>query len=86
MRIEVVVDEDKVVRRRFPDQCAKITRRIAHPEHPHVEERPHPVQRGEVIREGRDAQSLKRAWSTIENVPRDVPIDGGESSSLRRPR
>ncbi len=84
MRIQVVVDEEEIIRRRLPDQGAGITRRAAHPEHPQFEQRPHAVERREVIREGRDAQNLGRARSGIENACRDVPIGGGESSCLHQ--
>ena len=84
MRIQVVVDKDKVIWRRFPDQWTRITRGIADPEQPHIAERPHPVQGGEVEREGRYPQRLDRTWSGIENVARDIPIAGGESSGRDR--
>ena len=68
MRFHVVVDENKVIRRLSPDQGARIPRVVAHPEHSQVEQRSHSVQRGEVEREGRDAQSLKGAGAGIENI------------------
>src|SRR5205814_3635345 len=61
MRLQSVVNEDKIIRVRSPDQWARLPRVVAHPEHPQVEQRPHPVERRNVERKGRDAQGLKGA-------------------------
>jgi len=81
-RIQVAVDVEEVIRRRLPDQGAVRRTGAAYPEHPQVEERPRPVERREVEREGRYAQSLERAWTGIENVRRNVPVGAGEVKSL----
>src|SRR5450631_2797215 len=79
MRSKVCIREDKVVRVRLPDQWARSTRRTAYSDHPQVEQRPRSVHRRFVLREGRYAQSLQRAWSTIDNVSSNDPVIGGES-------
>jgi hypothetical protein len=74
MLINLVVDKDKVIRWLGPNQWTDVTRRIAYPEHPQVEQRSHPVQGREVERESRDAQSLDRPRPGIENVRRNIPV------------
>ena len=65
---QVFVDEEEVIRRLFPGQRSRVTWRVAYSKHPQIEERSHSIQRGEVERESRDAQSLDRPRAGIENV------------------
>ena len=81
---QVGVDKEEVIGSRLPDQGARITRVDAHSEHPQVEQYPRPIQRCEVVREGRYAQNLSRARSGIENVSRNVPVGASDTSCLHK--